>query len=342
MLLHYWKSSHGNFGDDLNLWLWQALLPGLWDPADQVVFVGVGTILNHGVPKGRRRVVLGSGVGYAPLPSDLKASDWRIYGVRGPLTARALELPSSAALSDGALLLRTLPRPDPPPVPGSVIFVPHWRTAAAGDWASIAGEAGLRYVDPRQDSRQVIAELAGARLVVAESMHGAIIADAYRVPWVAMAGSAEVSWFKWLDWARSLDLPYRPRHLPASCLTELAQRLASPLCGLDFRDRRAARLADEGALVASSLAASARRQSRSRQRIHRRAQRAMTRFVLPGAGRLGRLGFDRLARERAVAALAAAARDPGQLSDDRSIERATTQLQDALERLRRDYRAGFA
>lgn len=24
---YYWESAHGNFGDDLNLWLWDFLLP---------------------------------------------------------------------------------------------------------------------------------------------------------------------------------------------------------------------------------------------------------------------------------------------------------------------------
>ena len=26
--LYYYHSSHGNFGDDLNTWIWDALLPG--------------------------------------------------------------------------------------------------------------------------------------------------------------------------------------------------------------------------------------------------------------------------------------------------------------------------
>ena len=42
------------------------------------------------------------------------------------------------------------------------------------------------------------------------------IADAFRVPWIPIALSREVSPFKWVDWAASLDLPYRPVCLPAS------------------------------------------------------------------------------------------------------------------------------
>ena len=43
---YHWPSHHGNFGDDLNLWLWDALLPGLRDVREETLLVGVGTVLN--------------------------------------------------------------------------------------------------------------------------------------------------------------------------------------------------------------------------------------------------------------------------------------------------------
>ena len=41
----YWESAHGNFGDDLNLWLWDFLLPGFREVHPEVLLVGVGTCL---------------------------------------------------------------------------------------------------------------------------------------------------------------------------------------------------------------------------------------------------------------------------------------------------------
>lgn len=38
---YHWESHHGNFGDDLNLWLWDFLLPGLRDVHPDVLLVGV-------------------------------------------------------------------------------------------------------------------------------------------------------------------------------------------------------------------------------------------------------------------------------------------------------------
>ena len=45
MNLYYHQSPLGNFGDDLNTWIWDELLPGWrgWDP-DRVL-IGVGTLL---------------------------------------------------------------------------------------------------------------------------------------------------------------------------------------------------------------------------------------------------------------------------------------------------------
>ena len=44
---YYWESQHGNFGDDLNLWLWDFLLPGFRDVHAETLLVGVGTVLNR-------------------------------------------------------------------------------------------------------------------------------------------------------------------------------------------------------------------------------------------------------------------------------------------------------
>jgi hypothetical protein len=45
--LEYFKSPAGNFGDDLNPWLWDGLLPGLLHEGDGDVLLGVGTILEN-------------------------------------------------------------------------------------------------------------------------------------------------------------------------------------------------------------------------------------------------------------------------------------------------------
>ena len=63
-----------NFGDAINAWLWDRLLPGCLDEDDRVRLSGIGSILSGGMPDAERWIVFTSGVGYPPLPLDLAAS----------------------------------------------------------------------------------------------------------------------------------------------------------------------------------------------------------------------------------------------------------------------------
>src|SRR6185369_10490204 len=103
--LHYYRDRLGNFGDDLNGWLWERLLPGCWDAADGVVMTGIGTILDNRIPDAKAWIIFSSGVGYYPLPERFGGPEWHVVSVRGPLSARVLGLASDKALVDGAILL---------------------------------------------------------------------------------------------------------------------------------------------------------------------------------------------------------------------------------------------
>ena len=237
MKLHYFRSSHGNFGDDLNSWIWPELLPGVWDEGeDGITFVGIGTILNKLVPDTRLKIVLGSGVGYSPLPNGLGDGSWKILGVRGPLSARAAGLPAETAITDGAILLSALPGLAKPleERTGGTVFVPHVSSAETGGWEEICGRLGITYVDPRWSFHRVFALIGNARLVLADAMHGAIVADTFRVPFVPLVSSREISSFKWMDWTMGMGLPYRPMRLPASSLAEATRDVMVPAMGRGY------------------------------------------------------------------------------------------------------------
>ena len=69
MKLHYCKTPLGNFGDDLNTWLWPTLLGDSFFNGDEdSLFLGVGTILNKKIPKEPEKIVLGTGTGYQRPP----------------------------------------------------------------------------------------------------------------------------------------------------------------------------------------------------------------------------------------------------------------------------------
>jgi len=215
MHLHYWASARGNFGDDLNLWLWDGLLPGWrdWDPT--VTLVGVGTILNAAQldRDGRQRyLVMGSGQGNGPAP-DFTRNAWDIRAVRGPRSARALGAPADLAVTDPAVMIATFPEFAGVPASDRPLVIPHISSLTRHDWAQAAVAAECDFVSPEDDAHAVIARIAGAPLVLAESMHAAILADAFRVPWIAISLSPQFDGVKWLDWAESLGLDLKVRPL---------------------------------------------------------------------------------------------------------------------------------
>ena len=211
MRIYHWDSDHGNFGDDLNRFLWPHFMPELIDDDFDVLLVGVGTVLSDEIPAARRRIVLGSGIGYGRLPADLDGPGWEILALRGPLSARVLGRPELAA-ADPAVLLPLMPDFPAPAARTGTVFVPHWTTAAAGGWQEACAIAGVEFLDPRGDAHAVIRRIASAGKVIAESMHGVIVADAFRVPWVAVVTGRDTP-FKWHDWAGALGLRYEPLFL---------------------------------------------------------------------------------------------------------------------------------
>jgi succinoglycan biosynthesis protein ExoV len=244
MKLTYFRHDPPNFGDELNDGLWRHLLPeGFLDADETELFFGAGSILRTYPGTGMKHVA-GSGYGgYSALP-DIRDGTWNFLWVRGPLTAARLGLDPARAICDAAILLRETPLPPPEEGIGAA-FMPHFESAARGDWAEVCARAGLAYLDPRDDPARLVARIRGARVVVTEAMHGAIVADALRTPWVPVLPFHPTHRMKWEDWAASLGLALRRERLPPSNLRE-AYVLAT---GLQGKGARSARLA-QGRAVA--------------------------------------------------------------------------------------------
>lgn len=217
--LYYCELPEGNFGDDLNRWLWPRLMPeiDLEADTDDVYFLGIGTLLNDyhlsQIPETARKIIFGTGAGlfrdgFASVTPD---STWDILAVRGPLTAEVLGVPADLAVTDPAALVARLEVPTIDPG-APAVYVPHLSNACP-EWRKACEAADLRYVDPRDEVETVLATIAGSDLVLAEAMHAAIVADALRIPWIPVR-SMGIDSFKWQDWCRSMELDYEPARLP--------------------------------------------------------------------------------------------------------------------------------
>lgn len=256
MILYRWQGQSTNFGDELNTLLWPRLLPDLFDvgrfgsgrrddsrcdASGAVRFLGIGSVLDARHPAQPVKLVAGSGYGGYERKPRLDET-WIIHWVRGPRTAATLGLPARLALGDPAVLV--------PPALGleraegqDVGFMPHFENAAWGAWQQAAELAGVRLIDPRMPPLGIIHAIRGCKLLLSEALHGVIVADALRVPWIAIQPSARIHRPKWGDWADTMDLRPRFHRLPASTLLEWVRtsRLGSCHRARSWLDRRAQR-----------------------------------------------------------------------------------------------------
>jgi len=221
MKLTYFRGHVPNFGDELNTYVWPALLPAdfLDDEEDQL-FVGIGSIIGTHLPAKARKVVVGSGyAGYMGEPNLLDGT-WDIRFVRGPLTAERFGLSPEKAICDSAILLRAMELPAPETNVG-VAFMPHFESLERGFWREACRLAGVRLIDATAPVERVLAQLKGATLLITEAMHGAIVADALRTPWIGVKPIFRGHHLKWQDWSRALNIDLRLHELWPSSLLEL-------------------------------------------------------------------------------------------------------------------------
>lgn len=224
MKLHYFrrKDKRFNFGDDLNEWLWPQILPNYFDDNHESVFVGMGTLINDLLPMrvsfAKQVIIFSTGVGYE-RPLTQVPPHWHIYCLRGPLSAQKLGVSQHLAIADGAILIRRYYQPTYTSKKTSFSFMPHVHHAIDGGsfWQGVCNELGFQYIDPCWSVERVLEAISHTEVLLAEAMHGAITADALRVPWVPIITSPRILPFKWRDWCSSIGVSYNPHYLPPLC-----------------------------------------------------------------------------------------------------------------------------
>lgn len=312
MKLHYDRNQ--NVGDELNAWLWPRLIPEVLDDDERAMFLGIGSLLNSNLPADPFKVVFGTGVALNPRGVEygkrLPRLDarWKIYCVRGPLSARALGLPAELAVTDAAALLHLVDLPAEPKL-HPVSFIPHCLSATRWPWRALCAQAGVHFINPNDPVETVLRDLRRSKVVIAEAMHGAIMADALRVPWIPAKAYANILAFKWQDWCQSLGLTYSPVSLPSLYTPEsIAGRVGSYLRRLRLGGGPAAAL----------------------------YLRAVTASVRAAAGD----HTARLAEQTAAHLSTLAERTPWTLSADDVFARAVARLAERLELLHADHASG--
>jgi succinoglycan biosynthesis protein ExoV len=219
MKLHYFHCVDGNVGDDLNPWLWPRILGNHLDDDQQHLFIGIGSILNNRLPEANRYTVLGTGV--AGTPPNISQNRWDILALRGPLSKKRLGIQKQLPLLDGAYLITQLKNLDNSRRT-EVGFIPHFRSIGCGLWEDVCETTEIRLIDPRLPVEQFLSELSCCDRVLSEAMHGAILADAYDIPWLPVKAYSHINEFKWQDWALSLELEFKFVGIPSTWRGEAA------------------------------------------------------------------------------------------------------------------------
>ncbi|MCP2729727.1 polysaccharide pyruvyl transferase family protein [Symplocastrum sp. BBK-W-15] len=203
-----------NFGDLLNPWLFPQIFPNIFDGDPSKLFFGIGTILYPGHPKKHDKHVFGSGYGSNKVSVTAFKENWIFHFVRGPKTAKTLGLDPSLAIADPAILVHSFHKPVEKKF--KISFMPHWSHEARYDFQPICQDLGIRYISPSiTDVEKVMDDISASEIVIAEAMHGAIVADALRIPWIPLSLEG-VNTFKWSDWCESMELKYEPAILSSA------------------------------------------------------------------------------------------------------------------------------
>jgi succinoglycan biosynthesis protein ExoV len=90
--------------------------------------------------------------------------------------------------------------------------MPHHELAGLG-WQKACQQIGYQYIHPQSSVEVVLQQIQETEVLLTEAMHGAIVADALRIPWIPIVTNSSILSFKWLDWCESLNLEYKPLHI---------------------------------------------------------------------------------------------------------------------------------
>lgn len=171
---YYWRG-RPNFGDLLTPLLLKRFgnTSTTWSPVTDAELVCVGSVLDV-VPTSWAGIIAGSGKLHENARTDFPNAT--ILGVRGPLTARGIR--GVPILGDPGLLADELVSVDKEYDLG---IVPHWSDRTL-EFDPRFAKYSPRIIHAAGDPLEVIREIGRCKKIVASSLHGIIVADAFSIP----------------------------------------------------------------------------------------------------------------------------------------------------------------
>ena len=193
----FWHVGTPNFGDDINPAFFEALSGKRLRFANDrraPHFLGMGSILKSAT---EASVVLGAGL-LEPAAGKMPGT---VVALRGHLSRRALAIADTIPLGDPMVLVDRLIRPERG---HDIGFVPHARALPR---LRKQVPAGMHLIDVSRDPWLVLRDIGRCRVILSQSLHGLIAADAFGIPNIWLAPSLEMAGgaFKFHDYFSTLD-----------------------------------------------------------------------------------------------------------------------------------------
>jgi succinoglycan biosynthesis protein ExoV len=91
--------------------------------------------------------------------------------------------------------------------------MPHFELGSPDVWRMICEGSDICFIDPRASVEEVSQKISETDVLITECLHGAVVADSLRVPWIPVVSSGSILRFKWADWCMSVGLEYHPTKL---------------------------------------------------------------------------------------------------------------------------------
>lgn len=220
---------HSNIGDDLNYYFLKEISVYPIMIASETLFARflcknylvIGSTI--AMMSNKRTIIWGAGMIDNDLPTNIQIRE--IKAVRGPLTQEALGKKGfncPPCYGDPALLLPLHYRPEGITKQYEIGIIPHY-----ADFSLLKHFGKLRdiHVIPTRgydDWHKFIDEILQCRYIVSSSLHGLIIAEAYKVPcqWIEFGDSKGRDHFKYYDFYQSIGKEATPLHIDKNTTKE--------------------------------------------------------------------------------------------------------------------------
>lgn len=209
MLLKYYKGRVPNFGDELNPYIFYNLLN--FDNAFENNFYGIGSLIDHRINPQENSIIFGTGV--RDLAIKNLSNSWDIRFVRGPISSNLLRC---NFITDPAYCLKLLPKysslDKAHQKKYKVSYMPYFRDTNNYIIRLVCRILDIHIINPSEEVEFIINEIRASESIIVGAMHGAIVADIFRVPWIRLRNgihgfeSPLISEVKWNDWMLSLSL----------------------------------------------------------------------------------------------------------------------------------------